>query len=56
MVAAQGIQAPLPTEIETRLEKFAELTATAIANAQAREDLAAHARGSWRRLMPSAGA
>ena len=41
MVAAQGIQAPLPAEIETRLEKFAELTATAIANAQAREDLAA---------------
>jgi signal transduction histidine kinase len=41
MVAAQGIPEPLPAETEARLARFAELTATALANAQAREDLAA---------------
>ena len=41
MVAAQGIPEPLPAETEARLGRFAELTATALANAQAREDLAA---------------
>jgi len=41
LVAADGREQALPGETEERLGKFAELIATAIANAQAREDLAA---------------
>jgi signal transduction histidine kinase len=41
LVVAQGVAEPLPAGIEARLEKFAELVATAISNVQVRSDLAA---------------
>ena len=46
---------PLPDHIEDRLSEFTELVATAIANAQARSDLAASRARSWRRPTRSAG-
>ena len=41
MVAAQAAVGPMPADTEARIVKFADLAATALANAQAREDLAA---------------
>ena len=40
-VTVTDVNKPLPTEAEERLEKFAELVATAIANAESRAELAA---------------
>jgi GAF domain-containing protein len=39
-IAVAGVDSPLPADAEKRLENFAELVATAIANAESRADLA----------------